>query len=187
METNKEELELEKKLKLKFGVRVRAMGKPGTYIYRNPKQGGSHPHWIVPDGKESVYGYRLNQLELIPNEKIEIIKTNTETTETTNKNIIEVYPDKFQGKIIEFPELSKRWSYIYLHGILEDISGFDCCNFIGIKPQLKGMYNVIIIWPDKKEKAILYFKPNEKNGQRGLIVYNNDVMGRQQAIDWFNN
>lgn len=98
--------------------------------------------------------------------------------------MIEIYPDKFQGKDIKTPENSERWKYIYLHGILEHISGYDCCNFIGIKPQLKGMYNVIIIWPDKKEKAILYFKPNDE--QRGLIVYDNDVIGRQQAINWFN-
>jgi hypothetical protein len=76
MEINKEELEKEKTMNLKFGVRVKAMGKKGTYIYRNPKHGGSHPHWVVPDGEESIYGYRLDQLELIPNEKILIVNEN---------------------------------------------------------------------------------------------------------------
>ena len=76
METNENELIQEKEMGLRFGIRVKAMGKPGTYIYRNPIKGGSHPHWIRLDGTETIYGYRLNQLELIPNEKILIVNEN---------------------------------------------------------------------------------------------------------------
>ena len=68
------------------------------------------------------------------------------------------------------------WSFVYIHGSLQDENGFDLigCNE---RPTKDGIYDVTVVLSNGNErKSKLYFwKDKEWNRDRGLIVANDDT------------
>ena len=67
------------------------------------------------------------------------------------------------------------WSYVYLHGSLEEEVGYD---LVGCKrkPKKAGIYDVEVVLPDGNVRnAILYYWKDTDNDDRGLIIDKFDI------------
>lgn len=87
-------------------------------------------------------------------------------TNEEGKNILQLHHESVQSG-----------SFQYLHGGLQDESGYDCFNWLGEPPQKKGIYSVKVLFQNRTIDAFAYIwfpLMNEKPRRRGLIVSKTD-------------
>lgn len=101
---------------------------------------------------------------------------------------IEIYPDKFKGEDAPKPDnIVTRWSYFYIHGALERMSGYDCFDSIGDKPS-PGTYEAVVMWPDgTRTPARLFVRLSldPRDVMAGIAVDPTNDEDLQWATEWY--
>lgn len=87
--------------------------------------------------------------------------------------------------------LTERASYIYLHGQLDDINGFDICNFVlGNHPNCEGIFPAKV-YIDKctiiYATMFLWDDGSARNKVHGLVVMNGDDRCMKDARTKYDN
>jgi len=78
-----------------------------------------------------------------------------------------------------------QWSFVYLHGKLETLNGFDLCYTFDTKPVDDTKKSVRVHIGNQHIYATLFYW-NSKGSVRGLIVADDDEEAYQYALQKFN-
>jgi hypothetical protein len=101
---------------------------------------------------------------------------------------INIYPDKYLGEDSPSEPTAKRLSYFYIHGELENKSGYDCFDSDWDNPKI-GIHEAIVRWPDgTTDSATLYVRNSidPRGILAGIAVKSDNADDQSWARGWYN-
>ena len=90
---------------------------------------------------------------------------------------MKVYPYNFNSS---FLDTLNNGCFIYLHGKIEEIVGYDIINHIDPIPTEDGIYSAEVVFNNTEYECTMYVW-NLKTHVRGLVVLNNDEESKKYA------